>query len=235
MNRCLLLSFVILIPFFSYSQPTDGATGLMKTPTAEMQIDGTFIIGANYLPDAMTSYKDFDYNTGNYFFNLTFLPFLEFTYRSTLMRWDGNRNQDRSFGFRFRGLKETKYRPAVVIGGNDLYSSSAGIGSSFFNTYYLVASKHLSVKKNQLGLTVGFGNGGVRKQNLNGFFGGITYTPSICPTIRLMAEYDAEVFSAGADLLVWNHLYIYGMAYDLNYLSGGLSYRIYFKNKHASQ
>lgn len=74
-------------------------------------------------------------------------------------------------------------------------------------------------------------NGGVRKQNLNGFFGGICFVPEICPNIRLMAEYDADVISTGADILVWNHLYIYGMAYDLKYLSGGLSYRIYLKKQ----
>ncbi len=78
-------------------------------------------------------------------------------------------------------------------------------------------------------------NGGVRKQNLNGVFGGISFVPAICPNISLMAEYDADVISAGADILVWNHLYIFGMAYDLKFLSGGLSYRIYLKNRPANK
>ena len=123
MNRLLFIFLIIQIPLFSFSQPIDGATGLMKIPSADMQKDGTFIVGGNYLPDAITPNKSFNYNTGNYFFNLTFLPFTEFTYRSTLLSWNGNHNQDRSFGLRLRLIKESKLRPSLVIGGNDLYTT----------------------------------------------------------------------------------------------------------------
>jgi hypothetical protein len=231
MNRQLFILLIILIPSFSIAQPIDGATGLMKIPTADMQKDGTFILGANYLPDAITKFKDFNYDTGNYFFNVTFLPFLEFTYRSTLMSWDGNHNQDRSFGLRLNFLKEKRFIPSVVLGGNDLYSTSAGIGSSYFNSIYLVATKHLEVSDNQFGFTLGIGNGGVRNQNLNGVFGGVSWVPAILPTMKLMAEYDADVVSTGVDVLIGNHLYIFGMAYDLKYFAGGLAYRFYFRNQ----
>ena len=43
-----------------------GVTGLLNIPTADMQVDGTFMVGANYLPEQML--PDFwDYNSGNYF------------------------------------------------------------------------------------------------------------------------------------------------------------------------
>ncbi|HAQ19822.1 MAG TPA: hypothetical protein DCR40_11395 [Prolixibacteraceae bacterium] len=203
-----------------YSQPIEGTTGLLKIPSAEMQADGTFIAGANYLPDAITPVK-FNYITGNYFFNITFLPFMEFTYRATLMRWEENHNQDRSFGLRFRLLKESKILPSIVLGGNDLLGSNlkpgildTGVVNDFFSSIFIVGTKHFMLCNNRIGFTLGIGNGGVRKTNLNGVFGGVSLVPAFLPSMRLIADYDAEVISAGAEVLFFKHLYLFGMAYD---------------------
>ncbi|HAQ19077.1 MAG TPA: hypothetical protein DCR40_07585 [Prolixibacteraceae bacterium] len=135
-------------------------------------------------------------------------------------------------------IKESKLRPSLVIGGNDLYTTgqeleiiSQRTSNRFFNSTFVVATKHLDVADNRIGFTVGISNGGVRKQNLNGVFGGISFAPAFLPTLRLMAEYDAEVVSTGADILLWKHLYVFGMAYDLKHFAGGLSYRFYLKNQ----
>lgn len=229
MKRLLLFIILFGIHLLSISQPIEGSTGLLKIPSAEMQVDGTFIVGANFLPDVITP-APFNYNTGNYFFNISFLPFLEFTYRSTFLTWDGNHNQDRSFGLRLRLIKETKFRPSIVAGGNDLYTSSAGMGSEYFNSIYGVATKHLVLHNYKIGFTLGYGTGGVRNENLNGVFGGIDFVPEFLPSMRLKVEYDAEVFSAGADLLCFRHIYLFAMAYDLKYFAGGMAYRIYLKN-----
>lgn len=231
MKRLLLIVFLFGIHLLSISQSIEGTSGLLKIPSADMQSDGTFVVGANYLPDAITPNKEFNYNTGNYFFNITFLSFMEFTYRSTLLIWDGNHNQDRSFGLRIRFLEESRILPSIVGGGNDLYSSNPGpgVGSRYFNAFYGVATKHLKLNNNVIGFSFGIGNGGVRKENLNGVFGGITFTPSFLSTMRLTAEYDAKVICAGAEILFCKHLYLYGMAYDLKYFAGGIAYRIYLK------
>ena len=43
-----------------------GLTGLLNIPTADMQVDGTFMVGANYLPEQML--PDFwDYNSRELF------------------------------------------------------------------------------------------------------------------------------------------------------------------------
>lgn len=214
----------------SYSQSIEGTSGLMKIPSAVMKSDGTFIAGANYLPAEITP-AEINYDTGNYFFNLTFLPFLEFTYRQTLLRFEGNHNQDRSFDIRLRLIKESKFLPAIVAGGNDLLSSTPGIGSRYYNTIYGVATKHVELNKNRIGFTMGFGCGGVRKENLNGFFGGISLIPAFLPSAKIMAEYDTKVVNAGAEVLFFKHLYLIGMAYDLKYFAGGIAYRIYLKDK----
>ena len=93
------------------AQYSMGNTGLLNIPTADMQEAGTFMGGGNYLPDGMTP---FNFNTGNYFVNMTFLSFVELSYRCTLLktrRYDGKRGyfqQDRSMTARIRPLKEGK-------------------------------------------------------------------------------------------------------------------------------
>lgn len=236
-RRLIFLFLFVLTSLFSEAQPIDGATGLMKIPSAEMQKDGTFNVGVNYLPDVITPSEYFDYNTENYYFNITFLPFVEFTYRSTIMKLEDIHNQDRSFGLRWRIIKESDFFPSLVLGGNDIYSSRQGLnltgkvadGNKFFNSFYGVATKHVEFKQSILGITLGIGTGGNQKLNLNGFFGGITFVPASQPELRLMAEYDADVISCGADYLVLKHIYLFGMVYNMKSFAGGLAYRIYLK------
>lgn len=115
---CCLLCCVLK----AQAQYSMGNTGQLNIPTADMQEAGTFMGGGNYLPDGMTP---FNFNTGNYFVNMTFLSFVELSYRCTLLktrRYDGKRGyfqQDRSMTARIRPLKEGKYRPSLVIGVDD--------------------------------------------------------------------------------------------------------------------
>ena len=100
------------------AQYSMGNTGQLNIPTAEMQEAGTFMGGGNYLPNGMTP---FNFNTGNYFVNITFLSFLELSYRCTLLktkRYDGKKGyfqQDRSMTARIRPLKGRKI-PAQLGG-----------------------------------------------------------------------------------------------------------------------
>lgn len=80
------LSVCLWIP--ARGQSNMGTSGLLTVPSADMQQDGTFMMGGNYLPSAMLP-DDFDLNTGNYFLNLTFLPFMEIGYRCTLSKSGG--------------------------------------------------------------------------------------------------------------------------------------------------
>ena len=66
------------------AQHSLGVTGLLNIPSADMQRDGTFMAGANYLPQEMLP-REWGYNSGNYFVNLTFLPFMEVAYRLSLI------------------------------------------------------------------------------------------------------------------------------------------------------
>ena len=238
----LLVVIIACIPHCMFAQPTSGCTGLLNIPTADMQLDGTFIMGGNYLPEDITP-ATFSYNTGNYFLNFTFLPFWEVTYRMTLFKMEQTgryTNQDRSIGLRMRVLKEQKFLPAVVLGGNDLYTTSTGNhlyptsstnGNQYFGTIYLVGTKSLIWNENQLALTLGYGFRKALKGQISGIFGGIAYSPEFYRNLKIMAEYDGRAMNAGASVLVFNHLYLQAFAYDLKHLMGGLSYRMYLKKR----
>lgn len=220
--------FILPILCWSLSaeaQPISGTTGLLNIPTAEMQRDGTVIAGLNHLPEAMTP-SSFDYNTANYYLNITFLPFFEFSYRMTLLQMPGGTwNQDRSFAMRFRLTRERKHIPSLVVGGNDLYSSS-GRQSGYFNALYAVASKNITIRKIYLNCTMGYahqGSGKVRQGNLKGLFGGTAVSYADLPGLQLMAEYDSQALNAGASLLLFRHLKLFGLLYDMHTPAGGIA------------
>lgn len=144
------------------AQHSLGVTGLLNIPSADMQQDGTFMAGANYLPQEMLP-REWGYNSGNYFVNLTFLPFMEVAYRCTLLKVEetGKWNQDRSVSLRLRPLKEGKWWPAVVIGSNDAFTTGElnpfldSGGNRYFSSVYAVGTKHFRFYGHDIGVTVG--------------------------------------------------------------------------------
>lgn len=220
------------IPFFLlccvpqlHAQYSMGNTGLLNIPTADMQETGTFMGGGNYLPNGMTP---FNFNTGNYFVNVTFLSMLELSYRCTLLkttRYDGKRGyyqQDRSLSARIRPLKESKYLPSVVIGTNDPFKDT---GTNYFATLYGVLTKSFSiVQGDRLALSAGYyiplNNHSVQK----GPFGGISYSPALCREVAFIAEYDSDGFNVGAAARLWKHLSIHVFTREFNCVSGGIRY-----------
>lgn len=82
-----IILFLILILMTSAirAQYSLGATGQFMIPTAEMQETGTFMGGANFLPEEMTP-SVFSFPTMNYFVDFTLFSFIEFTYRMTLLK-----------------------------------------------------------------------------------------------------------------------------------------------------
>lgn len=233
MRNYFILILIILKSHVTFSQATLGNTGLLNIPTAEMQEDGTFMFGANYLPEALTPER-WDYNTGNYFLNLTFLPFLEISYRMTLFLEDDDpdnpiRNQDRSVSVRLSAFKEGNIRPALVVGGNDIDISYKG-ENQFFSTFYLVSTKNIEFSRQRIATTLGYAHQLKDYTNFSGFFGGISFQPLNNLPVLVMAEYDTHAINAGVSATLFKHLYLYGMAYDMKYLAGGFRFIIYLKS-----
>lgn len=230
-----LTGCLLLMAAHSPAQHSMGATGLLNIPTADMQADGTFMAGANYLPREMLP-REWGYNSGNYFVNLTFLPFMEVAYRCTFLRGEfkaGNKlQQDRSVSLRLRPLKEREWWPSVVVGSNDLLTTGElnplkdSGGNRFFSSVYLVGTKHFDLMGHDFGLTFG-GNIPFRKGRSNeGVFGGVSYTPAFLKPVSLMVEYDTKAVNIGVSAHLFRHFSLYAFCYDMKTVAGGIRYEL---------
>lgn len=224
------LLFFLSLCTHAGSQPLAGTTGLLNIPSANMQDDGTFMTGANYLPESLTP-STWNYNTGNYYLNITFLPFMEISYRLTLFKDDEHNrfnNQDRSLSVRFRVLVEKKYMPSIVAGSNDIYSSVNGFsGNRYFSNFYLAATKNILHNNHLISATLGYAPGIFRNKDLSGIFAGISYAPPFLNELKLMAEYDTKGINAGVSFFAFNHIYVFGMAHKMKQITGGFALLIY--------
>lgn len=220
-----------------HAQHSMGVGGLLNIPSADMQADGTFMLGVNYLPEQML--PDFwDYNSGNYFLDMTFLPFLEMCYRCTLMKLKtGKWNQDRSVSLRLRPLKEGKYWPSVVIGSNDalttghLNTLSEVGGNRYFSSVYGVATKHFLPGGHDLGCTFGWNIPFRKDTPREGVFVGLSYSPAFFRLLSLMAEYDGNALNIGGSVRLFNHFTVHVFCYDLETVSCGVRYELVLLKK----
>ena len=161
MNRSIILAFLLITVFISGSgaQSLTGITGLLNAPSANMQKDGTFYAGANYLNrNYVNTYADGKFHCLIYYFDLTFLPFLEINFRNTrqLDNPDHSHTVDRMVSARLQVLKERKYWPSIVLGANDMLTTISRGRNQYFGALYLVATKNLEVKKSEFGFTFGY-------------------------------------------------------------------------------
>lgn len=231
--------FIIIVCLATFSglqsQSLLGTTGWLNIPTAEMQEDGTFYFGSSFIDKkVIEDYGSGEHNVLTYYFDLTFLPFLEISFGNTrLLDYSSDSyTVDRRFSFRVRPLRERKYVPAIVIGAHDIYTSIAKKAETnqYFSSVYIVATKHIPVKSSEFGLTLGYGFNVFRVNQYVGLFGGVSFSPGFYRPLNFIAEYDGKSFNLGGNILLFKHLFVYAMLSDFRYFSGGLAYRVYLLN-----
>lgn len=237
----------------SNAQFTDGTTGLLHMPNAEMQRDGTFIIGGNFLnKHNLPSQLYWGYDTYNYFLNITFLKRLELAYVCTLVKgkegssnwpvqtWGKFVNQDRHFAVRLQVLKEGelwKYMPSIVLGVSDPttgddsedYTSMAVSGNSngFFNRWYAAVTKHFQMGWGELGVHAAWLYNKRTDYPLNGPAVGVNFRPYFLKELNVIAEYDAKTINVGATYSIWSdHFNFLLELQDGKYVSVGLLYKV---------
>lgn len=189
MKLTVRVSFILLIMLVNLSamaQQYTGTTGLIHTPSAEMNEAGTARIGAHFLNKEFTP-KTFEfkgkYHTADYYLSITPFSWVEVAYTCTLQknyRRDGNANiisdetryyyQDRYFSIKLRPLKEGKWWPAIAIGANDPIGTDGDKGtanegeeptngdgkSQYFSNYYISASKHILLHDEEFGIHLSY-------------------------------------------------------------------------------
>ena len=158
-----VLGGMLTIP--AMGQFTYGTTGLLNMPTADMQKDKTVMLGGGYLSKHATPYR-WNYDTWNYYLNVTIFPWLEMNYTCTVFDETIVRqgpihmiNQDRNFSIRLRLWKEGWWKPwtpQIVVGVNDfttgagedyLNMGTGGSGNGFYSRYFVAATKHFDFQK----------------------------------------------------------------------------------------
>ena len=253
---CLLL----LLAGSAKAQFTYGTTGLLHMPTAEMQRDKTFMAGGGYLDKHVTPER-WNYNTWNYYINITFFPWLEVAYTCTIFdemvkRGQYNihmKNQDRYFSGRLRLWKEGWWKdwtPQIVVGANDvLHGSGEGgdigvvegssiVGNTYFQRYYIAATKHLSWH-GEWGIHAAYVYSKRIGHKFNGPAIGVDYQFALpgeetwqkaLNGLNLMAEYDSKFVNVGAKYTFWkDHINVIAEFRECKYPSVGVYFKVHLK------
>ena len=250
------LFFVVCFMFLGLSamaQFTYGTTGLLHTPTADMQKDKTFMAGGSYLNKHATPSR-WSYHTWNYYINITFFPWLEVAYTCTIFdEMIGNVhmvNQDRNFSGRLRLWKEgwwKEWTPQIVVGVNDPTSGSGGDytnlgvegdGNGYLNRYYIAATKHIDWY-GEWGIHAAYVYNKRNKDKLNGPALGVDYQFALPETtflnktvngLNLMAEYDSKFMNIGAKYSLWkDHINVITELRECKYPSVGVFFKVHLK------
>jgi len=229
-------ALICCFPVFLPGQSSSGIPGYIRIPTATLNPDGTFFIGASFLPKQHLAYTNYQYDAATAFTSLTFLPFIEVDFRFTRQLNLPSYNShvsDRMPSIRVRLFKERKWIPSVVIGVNDFLTSIESGNARHFQSSYLVISKGFFIPPLDFFVetTVGYGSNWLISRNyeLAGFFGGILLNWKKIKWINLMADYDSEVISAGLEAIFFRHLFLKAGFVNIDSFTGCISYHIYLK------
>ncbi len=228
----------LLLSLSVSAQQYVGLTGMIHVPTADMDTVGIARIGAHFIPKSMTpSTLKLDgkkYNTLTNFLTLTPFRWIQLSYGYTLMKFHQDLNpnnktgfyaKDRYFSIKLQPIREGKWWPSVVIGGNDVWGSDDGgeSASNYYKNFFIATSKHFDIKGNIIG-----GHLTYRKwdkefnHKWNGVVGGITFQPNFYRPLRAMAEWDGNEVNIGADCLLFKYFLLQCALLDFRHFNAGL-------------
>ena len=244
----------------AYGQFYDCTSGLLQNPSAEMNLSGTFMITNNYLNKHTLASRMFGYDTFSYGFDLTVFSRVEVAYVCTILdgkrRPNGSErdkimfNQDRHFSAKFLLLRENDFGkswiPSVAVGVCDPVSGYGGGGNygegdvttdsnGFFNRMYIVATKHFDTGAGIVGGHIGYQYNLRNDPRFNAPCAAVDWAPiwlqkERIVTTRLIAEYDARTFNAGAIVSIWrDHFEAMVELQALKWLSAGVRYKVVLK------
>lgn len=208
----------------------DCSTGLLQTPSANMNRDGTFMITNNFINRHSISIKHWGYHTFEYGINVSLWSRLEIGYVCVL--YDGKRhpnptdrdlimfNQDRHFTAKVLLFKEEDFglnwMPAIAVGISDPttgagadYSEQAvsGTDNGFFNRYYAVATKHFNTRIGTVGAHLGYQYNQRADLPMNSPCAAIDWVPLWLDkpnfSIKAIVEYDSRTFNFGFIASIW--------------------------------
>lgn len=246
MKRIILILSLLLSAGVLKAQFYTGMSGLIHVPSADVYTEGDLRVGTYFLNKHFTPSEAFidgggRYNTMDFYLSVTPFRWLELGYAFTLMKnrhpgysKSSYNSKDRYISLKLTPFREGKYLPSISVGANDIFStfSLRGDGyedrkSEYFNNYYIAVTKHIDIRRWQLGATLSYrrfkrhGN-----DRWNGLVGGLTVSPSFARDGRLIAEWDGCRVNVGIDWLLFRRIALQAAMIDCRYFSGGLAYRV---------
>lgn len=246
-SRIFAVLLTVLAAPSSSAQLYTGLSGLIHTPSADMNEEGTARIGgyfmnSHFTPDGIFTYQGKKYNTADFYLSIVPFSWVEVAYTFTLMKslavgYDRPKynQKDRNFSLKLRPLKEGEYWPAIVIGGNDIIGSptrwdrqkNGGTESAYFCNYYVVTTKHFTPGGQRIGVNLAYRHyPNAWSKKWGGLVGGVTWQPSCFPALRTIAEYTGDGINVGAECILWKHLFLQVVLQDGKYFSGGACYQV---------
>lgn len=253
----IILIGLLLVCNISKAQLTDGMTGLLHMANAEVQNDGVFMIGGNFLHKKnLPNNKWWGYDSYNYFINITIFNRIEISYICTLVQGKPNGyhwpefsygkfvNQDRHFASKIQLVKEGEWwehMPAIAVGVSDPTTGGGtdyldmavkgGIMNGFFNRYFTAVTKHFDIKGiGELGIHATYLYNQRTDYPLNGIGWGINFRPDLHRNLNLIVEHDTKTLNVGALYSLWaDHFNVLFELQDCKYISAGLVYKVNLK------
>lgn len=238
----LLFILITLLSTSLRAQQYTGMEGLLHVPSGEMDSAGVARIGAHFIcKDMLADRMKIDgekYNTATNYLSITPFSWIEIGYAYTLWKFHKNMNKKRQVGFyskdryfslRIQPLKEGKYWPSVVLGGNDVWGQKDGgeSGSNFYRNFYIATTKHFDYNGWNIGTTLSY-----RKwkqdyfKKWNGVVGGVTVNPPFYKPLRVIAEWDGNEMNMGADCTLFKYFLLQASLLNMQHFCGGLCFRI---------
>ena len=232
-----------------HAQQYYGMEGLINVPSADMDSVPVAHVGAHYLdkhmiPDKIT-FDGEKYNSATNYLTVQPFRWLEVGYGYTLEKFHrygkkkaevGFYSKDRYFSLRVQPIREARWWPSVVVGGQDILGSGEkgeSTGSDFYTNYYVAVSKHQCVCGQWIGVHVAYRHWKQkdkwkRKYNekWNGVVGGMTFQPSFYKPLRLIGEYDGDGVNVGVDCTLFRYVMLQASMQKCKYFSGGVCLRV---------
>ena len=233
----LLFSQFLLLPVLA--QHYVGTPGLIHAPSAEMDTAGVARLGGQYIPVEMMPetflFEGEKYASYTNYVSITPFRWVEVGYGYTLMKFHRNKvkiapvgfySKDRYFSLRIQPLREGRYWPSVVVGGNDVWGSGddGQSGSNYYRNFYIAATKHLDLGGHLIGGHVAYRRWKLDcNKKWDGVTAGITYQPSFYQPLRAVCEWDGNEVNVGIDCRLFKYVMFQAALFDCRYFTGGLS------------
>ena len=249
----LVMALALLSAAPAGAQFTDGGTGLLQMPTAEMQADGTFMVTTNFLNKHSLPKSGWNYNTLQYGICISFWERIEIGYICTIFNgaWDPRsdksyrqtimRNQDRHLSAKVLFLNEgdfgIEWMPAVALGVCDIDKGMfRNRSNGYFTRFYAVASKSFRTKWGGIVGHLGYQYSFRADFPMNAPCAGVSWQPKwlqnkgILDHVNVIAEFDSRTVNLGFITSIWdNRFEAMFELQNFQWVNFGLRYKLRLK------